>query len=220
MAQLCKFNEQPSTFCDGGYKKGRWIVWLNLSICPNVSSVSKDGEDAWAFSAQTDRLVLCSHTIEAFLEAVDPTHLALASSNELEAILKFFGTEEDLNSWIAARLLQIKGYDNTDKVNRFFLNGTMLWLDKATRVGLVNSITTEKSAGREYTCLWFGHQKIQMNVDVALSALFQLELYALDCYNVTAQHSSFIESCESVEAVKLFDITADYPEALQFDIPE
>lgn len=220
MVQLCKFNEQPSTICDGGYKKGRWIIWLNLNICPNVSSISKDGEDDWAFSAETDRLVLGSHTIDAFLDAVDPAHIALASGDELKTILSFFGVEEDLNSWVVTRLLQIKGYDNSDKVNRFFLNGTILWLDKATRVGLVNSISIEKNAGRENTSLWFGRVNVRMNVDMALNALSQLELYALDCYNVTAQHSSFIESCEEVEAVKTFDITADYPEALQFDIAE
>ena len=34
-----------------------------------------------------------------------------------------------------------------------------VWLDKSTRVGLINSLTIEKNAGKEISTLWFGNLK-------------------------------------------------------------
>ena len=34
-----------------------------------------------------------------------------------------------------------------------------IWLDKSTRVGLMNSLTIEKNAGKETSTLWFGNLK-------------------------------------------------------------
>lgn len=218
MAQICKFNDKPTTINNGGYKKGRWIVWLNLGIYPNVSSVKKDGEDDWQFAALTDRLVLSDHSIWAFLEVVDNQHLALATYEDLQLILQYFEEEKDVECWKALRKAQISGYDSSEKVNCFFLNEIPLWLDKSTRVGLVNSINAEKASGRTKTCLWFGNQKIEMGVDEALGTLAQLELYALDCFNVTAQHLVSVENCKTIEDLASYNIEANYPEMLRFTV--
>ena len=50
---------------------------------------------------------------------------------------------------------QIEAYDTSEAVNSFTLQGKQMWLPKETRVGLVNSITIEKNAGKETTTLWF-----------------------------------------------------------------
>lgn len=218
MEQICKFDSQPQTICNGGYKKGRWIVWLNLGIVVNVSSVIKIGTDDWAFMAHTDRLVLTDNSIDGFLAVVDPIHLSLATAEELETILQYFNASDDIESWRKITKVQIQGYDNSNGVNQFFINDIPLWLDKATRVGLVNSVTTEKNAGRENTCLWFGDINIQMPVEKALYALSQLELYALDCYNVTAQHLTKVAKLETIEELRDFDIASDYPAMLNFSI--
>lgn len=212
MKQICKFNTRPATITDGGHKKGRWIVWLNL----NVSDIQgAEDNQAERFQSLTDRLVLSDKSITALLEVVEPGHIALATSDELYAILKYFQSENDVEAWKAVRKMQIQGYDNSEKVNLFYFDGTALWLDKATRVGLVNSITIEKKARRSTTCLWFGSYNVQINVDVALDILSQLELYAHECYNVTAQHLVQIDRCNTVEELMTFDICADYPEILQ-----
>ena len=39
------------------------------------------------------------------------------------------------------KIAEITDYDTSDKVNGFMLNGLLVWLDKATRVGLMNSTT-------------------------------------------------------------------------------
>ena len=111
---------------------------------------------------------------------------------------------------------QITEYDQSEDVNSFTLQGKTMWLPKETRVGLVNSVTIEKNAGKETTVLWFGGEKYELSVDTALQMLSALELYALECYNVTAAHKAAVNALESVEDVVAYDYTQGYPEKLNF----
>lgn len=111
---------------------------------------------------------------------------------------------------------QITEYDQSEDVNSFTLQGKQMWLPKETRVGLVNSITIEKNTGKETTILWFGGEKYELPVDTALQMLSALELYALECYNVTAVHKAAVNALESVEDVVAYDYTQGYPEKLNF----
>ena len=111
---------------------------------------------------------------------------------------------------------QITEYDQSEDVNSFTLQGKQMWLPKETRVGLVNSVTIEKNAGKETTVLWFGGERYELSVDTALQMLSALELYALECYNVTAAHKAAVNALESVEDVVAYDYTQGYPEKLNF----
>ena len=111
---------------------------------------------------------------------------------------------------------QITEYDQSEDVNSFTLQGKTMWLPKETRVGLVNSVTIEKNAGKETTVLWFGGEKYELSVDTALQMLSALELYALECYNITAAHKAAVNALESVEDVVEYDYTQGYPEKLNF----
>ena len=111
---------------------------------------------------------------------------------------------------------QITEYDQSEDVNSFTLQGKQMWLPKETRVGLVNSVTIEKNAGKETTVLWFGGEKYELPVDTALQMLSALELYALECYNATAAHKAAVNALESVEDVVAYDYTQGYPEKLNF----
>ena len=51
---------------------------------------------------------------------------------------------------------EITAYDVSSNVNGFILNGNVVWLDKDTRVGLMNSTSIQKSAGLTETVLWLG----------------------------------------------------------------
>lgn len=218
MKQICKFNELPATINNGGYKKGRWIVWLNLSVSENTSAEKVESENGWKYASQTDRLVLSDNSVAGLLAEADPIHLALATTEEVEAILTYFHAENDLESWRMLRKAQVQGYDSSDKVNCFYLGELPMWFDKATRVGLVNSLNIEKAAGREISELWFDYNKIDINVDLALKLLAALELYAKDCYGVTASHIATIESAQTVEELRNFNIGADYPKIPVFHL--
>ena len=111
---------------------------------------------------------------------------------------------------------QITEYDQSEDVNSFTLQGKQMWLPKETRVGLVNSVTIEKNAGKETTVLWFGGEKYELPVDTALQMLADLELYAVQCYNTTAMHKANVISLGSVDDVVNYDYTLHYPEKLNF----
>ena len=107
---------------------------------------------------------------------------------------------------------KINEYDTSDTINSFLINGESAWFDKSTRVGLVNSITIEKNAGKETTTLWINGKGISVKCDEALQILNHLELYALNCYNITSRHKEIVNSLTSVEQVEAYDYTIGYPD--------
>ena len=59
---------------------------------------------------------------------------------------------------------------------------------------------------------------ITLHIDEARQLLAALEIYATDCYNVTAMHKVQVNALDTIEDVDAFDITADYPERLVFNM--
>lgn len=112
----------------------------------------------------------------------------------------------------------IEAYDTSPSVNGFMLNGQRVWLDKATRVGLMNSTSIAKAMGKTTTTLWFGVMEIEVNCDKAIGLLSALEMYALECFNVTATHKKAVSELNTVEKVFEYDYTKGYPEKLKYDI--
>ena len=115
-------------------------------------------------------------------------------------------------------LRKIDEYDTSSNVNSFKLNGVDVWLSKDTRVGLMNSISIEKDAGKEQSVLWLNGICITINCDAAVQMLSSLELYALACYNKTAEHKLAVSQLTDVSKVKAYDYTAGYPDKLSFTI--
>ena len=66
------------------------------------------------------------------------------------------------------KIAEITAYDTSDKVNGFILNGLLVWLDKATRVALMNSTTIERDLGSETTELWLGEHNLIIKCDLAI----------------------------------------------------
>ena len=116
------------------------------------------------------------------------------------------------------KIQNIKDYDKSDSVNCFYCNGKSAWLDKATRVGLVNSLNMEKAAGRENTQLWLNGESIDLKVDDALQMMVVLELYAKDCYSVTEQHIANVNELEDLNRVYNYNYTKGYPVKLKFSV--
>ena len=117
-----------------------------------------------------------------------------------------------------AVLAAIEAYDTSSSVNGFILNGERVWLDKATRVGLMNSTQIVKAMGKTTTTLWFGGMQIEVNCDKAIQLLSALEMYALECFNVTAAHKKAVAELNTVEEVLGYDYTKGYPEQLKMEV--
>ena len=116
------------------------------------------------------------------------------------------------------KIAEIDAYDKSSAVNGFVLNGAVVWLDKATRVGLMNSTSITKAMGKPTTTLWLGESKMEVPCDTAIQLLSALEMYALECFNVTAAHKVAVSELATIEEVEKYDITAGYPAQLRMEV--
>lgn len=117
-----------------------------------------------------------------------------------------------------AKTREIEAYDTSTAVNGFKLNGTVFWLDKATRVGLMNSTTIAKAMGNSTTDLWLGEVKLTIDCDKVIRLLGGIEMYALECFNVTARHKAEVAELKTVEDVEKYDIKEGYPKQLEINL--
>ena len=118
----------------------------------------------------------------------------------------------------ADKIAEIAAYDTSSSVNGFMLNGLLVWLDKATRVGLMNSTTIAKAAGQQTTTLWLGGIKLVVDCDKAIQLLSALEMYALECFNVTASHKQAVSELTTIEEVEAYDYKTGYPKMLEMSV--
>ena len=116
----------------------------------------------------------------------------------------------------AQKLNELGLYDSSDMVNQFCIENTCGWWDKATRVGLMNSINIEGKVGRSETSIWLGDTLFVLPVEKAINMLQQLEIYALACYDTTQRHISSINLLETIEEIEAYDFKTGYPGKLSF----
>ena len=116
------------------------------------------------------------------------------------------------------KLNELIVFDKSKDVNSFFVGGIQAWIDRDTRVSLMNSTQILKNAGRENTVLWLNGNAFSINCESLIQMLSALEIYALQCYNVTEQHKANINSLKDIEEIKSYDFTTGYPEKLVFSV--
>lgn len=140
-----------------------------------------------------------------------------ASMEEIREISEGLGAEP-LGYMKKAMLAYIEKYDASSSVNSFLLNGMEVWLDKATRVGLMNSTSIAKSMGQQKTTLWLGSYQLEVDCDKAIQLLSALEMYALECFNVTAAHKKAVSELDNIEGVLTYDYKSGYPDKLKMEV--
>lgn len=116
------------------------------------------------------------------------------------------------------KLNELIVFDKSKDVNSFFVGDIQAWIDRDTRVSLMNSTQILKNAGRENTVLWLNGNAFSINCESLIQMLSALEIYALQCYNVTEQHKANINSLKDIEEIKSYDFTTGYPEKLVFSV--
>lgn len=116
------------------------------------------------------------------------------------------------------KLAAILAYDTSSDVNGFMLNGNKVWLDKETRVGLMNSTQITRDLGHDTTTLWFDGYKLEVRCDMAIMLLSSLEMYALECFNVTAAHKKAVSELTTIEEVEAYDYKTGYPKQLDIKL--
>ena len=188
---------------------------------------------AWAKTMQVDKTEdgqkkessLCDYMLERYdykpsMDLVLNDILASgeqASMEEIREISEGLGAEP-LGYMKKAMLAYIEKYDASSSVNSFLLNGMDVWLDKVTRMGLMNSTTIAKAAGLDETTLWLGDIELVVDCDKAIQLLSALEIYAMECFNVTSSHKAAVNKLDNIDAVLTYDYREGYPEKLKMEV--
>lgn len=136
--------------------------------------------------------------------------------------------EELLERAKQAKLMEIEEYDRSSSVNGFEVvipsgegEDTVMeaWIDRETRADYKNSLDAAELLGRTEVTPVFNGIPLTLPVSLAKMALAQIQIYANQCYNVTEQHKAAVAQLQTIQEVEDFDITEDYPEKLQFEVP-
>ena len=147
-------------------------------------------------------------------QIINPSEaLILADGWEIYVAPVYVPTLEEIK---VQKVEEILAYDNSNAVNEFSMGGQPIWLDKATRAGLLLRFEAESKVGRETTTLWYGGQPFTLPLAQAQQILIALELYASECYDRTQAHIAAVNAMESKEAVEAYDYTTGYPAKLNF----
>lgn len=117
------------------------------------------------------------------------------------------------------KLRMIEEYDSSHNVNGFLFNGMVLWLDRINRVVFANVITSAETLGQETVTMAYSDEiSITLPTTNAKILLASLEIYAATCYNITLFHKNTVKNMTDINDVINFDVTADYPPRLEFNI--
>ena len=164
--------------------------------------------------------------VQFYLLRVNPQQIEEGKVAAVEELFDHEPNEADekalYDAWLAmekrVKVDAITKYDVSENVNVFELNGMRAWLDKATRVGLVNSLSIEKESGRTESTLFLNGIALVLPIDDALAMLNTLELYAIDCYRQTEAHKLAVNALAVIEDVQNYDISAGYPAHPVFEV--
>lgn len=163
-----------------------------------------------------DEIIIRSNGKQTF----NPTEaMILADGWEVYVAPVYEPTLEDVK---ARKVEEILAYDSSEAVNEFSIVGVPMWLDKATRAGLMLRFQAEQARAiaevneTPMTTLWNDGQPYTLPLETAQQMLIALELYASECYDNTQSHIAEVQKLESKEAVESYDYTTGYPQKLLF----
>ena len=157
-----------------------------------------------------DEIVIRSNGKQTF----NPTEAMILADGWMEYIPQpYVPTLEDIK---ANKVEEILAYDSSPTVNEFSIGGQPMWLDKATRAGLLLRFEAESKVGREETTLWNDGMSYTLPLAQAQQILIALELYASACYDNTQSHIAEVQKLDTIEAVNAYDYTTGYPSKLAF----
>lgn len=154
------------------------------------------------------------------MQTINPSEAQiLADGWEVYVAPVYVPTLEDVKS---RKVDEILAYDSSSEVNEFSIVGVPMWLDKATRAGLMLRFQAEQARAiaevneTPMTTLWNDGQPYTLPLETAQQMLIALELYASECYDNTQSHIAEVQKLESKEAVESYDYTTGYPSKLLF----
>lgn len=110
----------------------------------------------------------------------------------------------------------IEDYDSSTYVNTFIHNGRKYWLDKTTRMSLLNDINVLKNLKEDTITVWLNSTtSVNLPLDTTIDFLNELEVYAMNCYNVTKNHIKDITGMDDYESLSTYNFITGYPKYVE-----
>lgn len=113
------------------------------------------------------------------------------------------------------KLKALSKYNDSPNVNEFFVNGKAMWFTLEERLGMSHAAEQHKKLGHETMTYVYDGEDITLPIATWEYLLAVVELYAQDCYNVTARHMAAIKKLDKSSEIFDYDYTVGYPEKLQ-----
>lgn len=110
-------------------------------------------------------------------------------------------------------LAKIEYYDSSENVNSFIFKGNPCWLDKNTRVGLVNLANSTS----EPVSLFLDPNFIELDPQIMKQYLAQIEIYASKCYINTQRHLQCAKLLRTESEMLDYDYTTGYPDKITLE---
>ena len=137
----------------------------------------------------------------------------------VEVLVDGVATDEKVLQAVKDRTKEaIDIYDASSEVNSFTIGNKELWIDRTTRTALMRRFEVEKLAEVTTTTLWYGNDSFTLPVEQAVAMINAIELYACQCYDVTAAHKVAVDELTDIEEAYNYDYRTGYPEKLSFDL--
>lgn len=146
---------------------------------------------------------------------------ATFDENKVKAAFVQFSAKMDalkLEQAKADKIAEITAYDKSPAVNAFYINGEPHWLDFNLRDRVFDGNERIAYKGREETSLWLDGKCFVMPIAVAQDLICTIEVYAKDCYNVTATHQAEVNKLTTIEEVEAYNYKTGYPEKLNLKV--
>lgn len=148
----------------------------------------------------------------------------IPSLSEVDAILSGLGFDDGVRARVlqSFKIRELERYDESSAVNECFITYSdqlfPYWSSKSERNDLKQAVLNYRDKGYSDYRLDLRDVGVSLSFscDALLSMLSDLEVYAIQCFNVTTDHLYAIRSLTSVGAIISYDFTTGYPPKLTF----
>lgn len=120
----------------------------------------------------------------------------------------------------ANKIKALDAYDNSIKVNGFFVGEQLTWIDRDTRNTYKASIEAAELLGESSIVVPILGMILNIPIEKGKIVLARIQRYADACAIVTATHKMTISGLDSEEEIMGYDFTQGYPDKLVFNAEE
>ena len=113
---------------------------------------------------------------------------------------------------------RINEYDKSESVNRFYINGVGLWLDREERQTILRRCDAEEAKGMQTVTLRKNGMAFELPISLCRSMVLDVEFYASRCWDNTQVHKEEAKKLTTKSECEAYDYRVGYPEKLRFEV--